>query len=37
MSANSFDAQATVDVADRSYEIYRLEALQSRLDRKSVV
>ncbi len=32
LSANSFDARATLRVGDRSYEIYRLEALQSKFD-----
>jgi aconitate hydratase len=32
MSANSFDAQATLSVGDRSYEIFRLDALQSKYD-----
>src|SRR5438874_11535245 len=32
MSANSFDARATLSVGDRSYEIYRLDALQSKYD-----
>src|SRR5438067_10558502 len=32
MSANSFDAKATLDVGERSYEIYRLDALQSKYD-----
>ena len=32
MSANSFDAQAKLAVDDRSYEIYRLDALQSKYD-----
>ena len=32
MSANSFDARATLSVGDRSYEIYRLDALQSSYD-----
>ena len=31
-TANSFDARATLSVGDRSYEIYRLDALQSRFD-----
>ena len=31
-AANSFDARATLSVGDRSYEIYRLDALQSRFD-----
>ena len=29
---NSFDARGTLTVGDRAYEIYRLEALQSRYD-----
>ncbi|HEX5194857.1 MAG TPA: aconitate hydratase [Solirubrobacteraceae bacterium] len=29
---NSFDARATLTVGDRSFEIYRLDALQSRFD-----
>src|ERR1700729_2116488 len=32
MQANSFDAKSTLDVGDRSYEIYRLDALQSKYD-----
>src|SRR3954447_19727338 len=32
MSTNSFDAKGTLDVGDRSYEIYRLGALQSKYD-----
>src|SRR5436190_1715224 len=32
MSANSFDARATLTVGGRDYEIYRLDALQSRFD-----
>ena len=32
MSANSFDAKATLAVGDRSYEIYRVDALQSKYD-----
>jgi aconitate hydratase len=32
MSTNSFDAKATLSVGDRTYEIYRLDALQSRFD-----
>jgi aconitate hydratase len=32
MSANSFDSKATLKVGDRSYEIYRLDALQSKYD-----
>src|SRR5437764_2754297 len=32
MSTNSFDAKGTLDVGDRAYEIYRLEALQSKYD-----
>ena len=32
MSANSFGARATLDVGGRSYEIYRIDALQSRFD-----
>jgi aconitate hydratase len=32
MSANSFDAKATLSVGDRSFEIFRLDALQSRFD-----
>ncbi len=31
-SSNSFDAQATLKVGDRSYEIFRLDALQSSYD-----
>ena len=31
-TANSFDARGTLSVGDRSYEIYRLDALQSRFD-----
>src|SRR6204780_5083855 len=29
---NSFDAKASLTVGDRSYEIYRLDALQSKFD-----
>jgi hypothetical protein len=29
MSANMFDAKATLTVSDRSYEIFRLDALQA--------
>ena len=29
---NSFDARSTLKVGDREYEIYRLEALQSKFD-----
>jgi aconitate hydratase len=32
MSANSFDARATLSVGDRSYEIFRLDALQAKYD-----
>src|SRR5438270_4416380 len=32
MSANSFDARATLTVDDRSYEIFRLDALQAKYD-----
>jgi aconitate hydratase len=32
MSANSFDARATLTVGDRSYEIFRLDALQASYD-----
>ncbi len=32
MSSNSFDARATLRVGDRSYEIFRIDALQSRFD-----
>src|SRR6201996_5472381 len=32
MSANSFDARAELKVGDRTYEIYRLDALQSKFD-----
>src|SRR6201993_4693710 len=32
MSANSFDARATLAVGDRSFEIFRLVALQSSFD-----
>jgi aconitate hydratase len=32
MPANSFDARGTLKVGDRSYEIYRLDALQSKYD-----
>jgi aconitate hydratase len=32
MSANSFDARATLTVADHSYEIFRLDALQPKYD-----
>jgi aconitate hydratase len=32
MSANSFDARATLSVGDRSYEIFRLDALQASYD-----
>ena len=32
MSANSFGARATLSVGDREYEIFRLDALQSRYD-----
>src|SRR5450755_3026613 len=32
MSTNSFDAKASLAVGDRSYEIYRLDALQQRFD-----
>ncbi len=29
---NSFDARSTLTVGDRSYEIFRLDALQSKFD-----
>ena len=32
MSANSFDAKGTLTVGERSYEIFRLGALQERFD-----
>ncbi len=32
MSANSFDAKATLAVGERSYEIFRLDALQAKYD-----
>ncbi|MEO6859106.1 MAG: aconitate hydratase [Solirubrobacteraceae bacterium] len=32
MSANSFDARAELKVGDRTYEIYRLDALQAEFD-----
>jgi aconitate hydratase len=32
VSTNSFDSQATLTVGERSYEIFRLDALQSRYD-----
>jgi aconitate hydratase len=32
MSTNSFDAKATLEVGGRSYEIFRLEALQAKYD-----
>jgi aconitate hydratase len=32
MQGNSFDAKSTLDVGGRSYEIYRLDALQSKYD-----
>src|SRR5437764_1036934 len=32
MSANTFDAKATLSVGDRSYEIFRLDALQGKYD-----
>jgi aconitate hydratase len=32
MSANSFDARGELKVGDRTYEIYRLDALQSKFD-----
>ncbi|HEY2437123.1 MAG TPA: aconitase family protein, partial [Solirubrobacteraceae bacterium] len=32
MPANSFDAKATLEVGGRSYEIFRLDALQSKFD-----
>jgi aconitate hydratase len=32
VSANSFDAQATLNLGDRSYEIFRLDALQPKYD-----
>src|SRR5271154_3347594 len=31
-ASNSFGARATLSVGDRSYDIYRLDALQSRYD-----
>ncbi len=31
-TTNSFDAKATLTVGDRSYEIFRLDALQSKFD-----
>src|ERR1700734_381820 len=31
-TSNSFDARATLSVGDASYEIYRLDALQSKYD-----
>src|SRR5947209_5161650 len=32
MSTNSFDAKASLSVGDRSYEIFRLDALQAKFD-----
>jgi aconitate hydratase len=32
MSANSFDSRATLSVGDRSYDIFRLDALQAKYD-----
>src|SRR5690348_6044055 len=32
METNSFDAKATLSVGDRSYDIFRLDALQSKFD-----
>src|SRR5579885_3350253 len=32
MPENSFDAKATLSVGDRSYEIFRLDALQAKYD-----
>jgi aconitate hydratase len=32
LSSNSFDAKATLSVGDRSYEIFRLDALQAKYD-----
>src|ERR671938_1788563 len=32
MSENSFDARSDLDVGDRTYEIFRLDALQSKFD-----
>src|ERR1700678_2666466 len=32
MSTNSFDSKATLDVGGRSYEIYKIDALQSKYD-----
>jgi aconitate hydratase len=32
MSANSFDSKATLEVGGRSYEIYKIDALQSKYD-----
>src|SRR6201993_4320204 len=32
MSTNSFDAKGTLNVGDRSYEIFRLDALQAKYD-----
>jgi aconitate hydratase len=32
LSSNSFDARATLSVGDRSYEIFRLDALQAKYD-----
>src|ERR1051325_879951 len=32
MADNSFDARADLDVGDRTFEIYRLDALQSKFD-----
>ena len=32
METNSFDARAALEVGDRSYDIFRLDALQSKYD-----
>src|SRR5580658_5666768 len=32
MSANSFDSKATLEVGGKSYEIYKIDALQSKYD-----
>ncbi len=32
MTPNSFDAKATLSVGDRTYEIFRLDALQTKYD-----
>ena len=32
MPANSFDAEATLEVGDRSYELFRVDALQAKYD-----